>query len=157
MAFVVYRDSILGPLLGSVSELWAQSTGMLLRGIGLDVTRSGTILTDTQGFGIEIYYRCTAVLPVSGLIAGILATHASVRSRLTGIVVGAPLILLVNQLRLIHVYWMGTSDSALFDLAHEMMWPAVETIFVLSVWYVWHRWANTRSVHDDATSRLCVN
>lgn len=138
---MVYRDDLLGRLLGPWEELTAQATLELLRLIKLEAVRVGSQIHHPGGFAYEIYYRCTAVLVVALLAALILATSASVQSKLIGLGAGIPVLVALNLLRLAHLFYTGVYHPDRFDLAHGVFWELILMLATLGIWWKWSRWA----------------
>jgi exosortase/archaeosortase family protein len=138
---LVYRDDLLGRLLGPWEELTAQMTLVLLHFLKLEAVQIGTQIHHPNGFAYEIYYRCTAVLVAALLAALTFATPASVRSKLIGLCVGIPVLVGLNLIRLVQLFHTGVFHPALFDLAHGLVWELILILATLGLWWMWHRWA----------------
>jgi len=128
-------DALFTPL----NLLTAQASATMLELSGLPVTQEQTRLSHTGGFSCEIDYACTALIPVLLLAAAILAWRSTWRARLTGILGGAMLLLILNQLRLVSLIWLGVHAPAWFEMAHVWLWPALLLTSVAGYWYAWVR------------------
>jgi len=142
---LVYRDDLLGRLLGPWEELTARMTLALLHALKVEAVRFGSQIHHPGGFGFEIYYRCTAVLAVALLTALIAATPASMRSRMIGLSLGAPMLVGLNLVRLVQLFHAGVFYPGLFDLAHGLLWEIVFILATLGSWWMWARWAAYRN------------
>ena len=78
------------------------------------------------------------------LIVAILASPGSWAVKRRGLVLGVPLVLAVNVLRLVHLFWIGIHRLDVFDLAHSLLWEATIVVFTFMVWLQWTRWAAGR-------------
>jgi len=119
--------------------LTAQASAAFLAAIGLPVTQELTRLTHSSGFSCEIDASCTALVPALLLAAAILGWRASWRARLIGVVVGVGALLIINQLRLVSLVWLGVQAPAWFELTHVWLWPATLLFVTAGYWYVWTR------------------
>lgn len=115
----------LGAVLMPLNVLTAQVTAAMLSTTGLTVTRELVILTHTSGFACEIDFTCTALVPVALLWAAIFPWPVSWRARLLGALAGLLLMVFLNQLRLISLVWLGVYAPQAFDVAHNLLWPAI--------------------------------
>lgn len=142
---LAYRDDLLGRLLGPWEELTARMTLALLHALKVEAVRLGSQLHHPGGFAVEVYYRCTAVLAVALLAALTAATPASVRSKLIGLSLGVPVLVGLNLVRLVQLFYLGVFDPGLFDLAHGLLWEIVFILATLGIWWLWARWAVHRN------------
>ncbi len=141
LLLMVYRDDLLGRLLGPWEELTARMTLSLLHAFKIEAVRLGSQIHHPGGFAYEIYYRCTAFLPVALLAALIAATPVSVRSKLIGVCAGAPVLVALNLIRLVQLFHTGVFHPAFFDLAHGLVWEIILMMATLGIWWRWSRWA----------------
>lgn len=136
-----YRDDFMGRLLDPWVELTARMTVALLYLLDVEAIRIGGRIYHPGGFAYEIYYRCTAVLPVALLTALILASTARLRVKLIGMALGASVLIAVNLMRLVHLFHLGVHRPILFEAAHGVVWELILISAILGVWRVWSRWA----------------
>ncbi len=73
VVLLAYRESVLGAVLGGLTEWTTGVTFATLGRMGIDASRDATVLYQPGGFAYEIYYRCTGFLPAGVLAAIILA------------------------------------------------------------------------------------
>lgn len=138
---LAYRDDLLGRLLAPWAELTARATLALLQLLNIEVVRFGAQIHHSGGFAYEIYYRCTAVLVAAILAALTIATPASLRCKLVGLALGVPVLIVLNLVRLVHLFHTGVFHPAFFDLAHEIIWESILALTTLGLWWGWSRWA----------------
>lgn len=138
------RRPVLQDVLAPLEEMTARVTQALLEAGGLEVEREGAVLSHASGFAYEVYWRCTGLLPgvfVAGLI---LASPGSARDRGVGAAAGAAVVLVVNFVRLVHLFHLGVRHPAVFGWAHSVIWEAGIVLLVLAVWRGWVRWSTGR-------------
>lgn len=138
---MLYRDDLLGRLLGPWEELTARMALALLHALEMEAVRLGSQIHHPGGFAYEIYYRCTGVLPAVLLAALTAAMPVSARSKLIGVCAGIPLLVALNLIRLVHLYHTGVFHPALFDLVHGPVWEFILILATLGIWWRWSRWA----------------
>ena len=137
----VYRDELLGSLLGPWADLTARMTVALLHFFKEEAVRAGGRIYHPGGFAYEIYYRCTAVLPAALLVALIMASTACLRRKFIGIALGVSILIMVNLMRLVHLFHLGIHRPDLFEVAHGVVWELIMILATLGLWWMWSRWA----------------
>jgi len=146
---MIYRDDLLGRLLGPWEELTARMVLASLQALKIDALQLGTQIHHPGGFAYEIYYRCTGLLPAALLAALTAATPGSFRSKLIGVCAGIPLLVALNLLRLVQLFHTGVFHPALFDLVHGPVWEFILMLATLGIWWKWSRWA----AHSNRSER----
>jgi exosortase/archaeosortase family protein len=131
------RVRVLDPLAGLVTSL----TQGVLRGIGIAAERAGTMLYVPGVFAYDINVGCTGLLPAAVLAVAILASPGTAAAKQRGLVLGVPLVLAVNLLRLVHLFYLGIHAPRVFVLAHSLLWEGTLVLFTFATWLVWSRWA----------------
>ena len=144
VVFFVYRDEVLATFLAPLAKATAFITSMLVRQADIEVLREGAVLTHPNGFSYEIAYTCTGLLPVVTFIVCIVAYPAAMRHKWQGIVIGVPVLLLVNYLRLANLFYIGIYFPEAFRLAHEVIWEGLLAIAFIGLWLGWIGWSNNR-------------
>jgi exosortase/archaeosortase family protein len=136
---------LLDPLAGLVASL----TQTVLLGIGIAAERAGTVLFVPGGFAYDVTIGCTGLLPAAVLTVAILASPGTWGAKQRGLVVGVPLLLTVNLLRLVHLFYLGIHAPRHFVLAHTLLWEGTMVLFTFVTWLLWTRWADRRKVGDQ--------
>jgi len=131
---------LLDPLAGLVASL----TQTVLHGIGIAAERAGTVLYVPGAFAYDINIGCTGLLPAAVLAVAILASPATWGAKQRGLVMGVPLVLAVNLLRLVHLFYLGIHAPRYFVLAHSLLWEGTIVVFTFVTWLLWMRWAARR-------------
>lgn len=150
LVFLTYRQEVAGPALAGLVQQTADMVSAIIGLIGLDVTQEGSVISHSSGFAYEIYYRCTGILPAVCLAVSILAHPTrSRRSKLVGLALGIPLLVLLNLVRLVHLFLIGVYSPGLFDVAHTFAWEGVMIAAVVALWLVWRRWAENQDYRNS--------
>src|SRR5262249_24084638 len=92
---------------------------------GVPIVHEDLVLTHAGGFGCAIDAGCTALLPVTLLIAALLTSPRSWRARVAAMSGAIIWLVLMNQLRLVSLMLIGVDAPAWFDVVHEWLWPAL--------------------------------
>ncbi|MGH7614903.1 MAG: hypothetical protein ACREMW_12790 [Gemmatimonadales bacterium] len=131
---------LLDPLAGLVASL----TQSVLHGIGIAAERAGTVLFVPGGFAYDITIGCTGLLPAAVLTVAILASPGTWTAKRRGLALGVTLVLAVNLLRLVHLFYLGIHAPRHFGLAHSLLWEGTMVLFTFVTWLAWTRWAARR-------------
>jgi exosortase/archaeosortase family protein len=103
---------------------------VLLKSYGLAVSQAGATLQSPEGFAYEITHRCAGFWPIVLFCAFHLAATRPGDKRLRSLVFGIGLLLVLNLVRLIHLFLLGVQAPSLFAIMHDLVWPFV-TIMVM--------------------------
>lgn len=114
----------------------ASLTHWLLRLMGANVTRGGAFVYSPE-FSIEVVSGCTGLFVFLFLLAAVLAFPSSWASKGMAVFAGGALIFVLNQLRLLTLYFIGRSFPSLFDDMHVYVWQGVIIVIVAFGWYSW--------------------
>jgi exosortase/archaeosortase family protein len=101
--------------------------------------REAATLFHAGGFACEIDVACTALIPAVLLAAPMAVLRATPRARLMGIILGTLLVVLVNQLRLVSLVWLGVHAPGYFDVAHNLLWPVLLILTGSGYGLIWLR------------------
>ena len=97
-----------------------------------------TIKTDRYEFVIK--RGCDATEPACLLVAAVAAFPASIRRKLVGMLVGTFLLLAINQLRVVALFFVGRDLPSFYHTLHLTVFPAVFVVLALSLWGGWAQW-----------------
>jgi exosortase/archaeosortase family protein len=98
-----------------------------------------TIKSDNYAFVIK--RGCDATEPVWLLAAAVIAFPARLRQKLAGILAGTVLLLGLNQLRVIALFFVGRDHPGLYHTLHLTLFPAVFIILAMILWVGWVEWS----------------
>jgi exosortase/archaeosortase family protein len=110
----------------------------------MEAVRLVTVISHPDGFAYEIYYRCTGILPVAVLTVSILAYPGPLRQKLVALAAGVPILISLNLMRLVHLFYLGVHNPAAFDIAHTIVWETLLIVAIIGIWMGWTRWSDKR-------------
>lgn len=119
-----------------VNRFNAALCGGVLRGVGVDAQRSGTLL-QLPGGGMQIISECSAIYVAILFAAAVIAFPTTWRARLRGLAVGLPILFVVNLLRLATLGLVIRYRAALLPLFHEYLWQVLFVIVVVALYVTW--------------------
>ena len=119
----------------------AISTARAVEGIlicfGMSPKRELATLTASTGFGYQIDFACTGIIPAALLVVSILVSEASFRAKLWGVAIGAPYALALNLVRLVSLFCIGLRYPHLFLWAHSPLWEGLMVVFLVGFFLLW--------------------
>jgi len=117
-----------------LTAMTASAVSVAFSVLDLDVARTGFVFAHCDGFAYEIHYRCTGFWPVL-LLAGLIgADGTDLRGARRAIIIGAGILLSLNYVRLLSLFWVGVEFPGYFALAHGALWPLAMIAAVLGLW-----------------------
>lgn len=102
-----------------------------------------TIKTDQYEFVIK--RGCDATEPVCLLLAAVTAFRAPLWRKVVGMLTGTLLLLAINQLRVVALFFMGRDFPGLYPTLHLTVFPAVFVVLALLIWAGWAQWTVGRN------------
>lgn len=149
--YALYVPFTQGEWFNSYLAVIADLCGPILRVLGQDVTVSGRSIFSSR-FSVEVSMGCDGLEMTALFVAATLALPVPVRTRLVYALVGTAVLMVVNVLRIVTLFFVGAYFPKALDMLHFEAWPAVLTILVLLSWLIWARWALQRG--DPQTNVL---
>jgi exosortase family protein XrtM len=111
----------------------------------LNLLRQGTQVSEvtirSPEFAIAIRRGCDAIEPTGLLCGAILAFPGSLRRKFAGIVAGTVILQLLNLVRIVTLFLIGSHAPSFFASAHLEIWPAVFIIVAIICFVGWKEWA----------------
>ena len=114
----------------------AWMTGKVLRLVGVNASSVGAVVT-MSSFAVEIRNNCNAIYEVGLYAAAVWAYPASWRDRLTGTLIGAAVLYVVNFLRILTLLTIGLLHREWFEATHLYAWQAIFLLVVGTCWIAW--------------------
>jgi exosortase/archaeosortase family protein len=114
----------------------ASASAAMLRVLGEGASALDDRIESIRGV-IAIGRGCDAIQPCAIFVAGVLAFPARVADKLWGIGIGCAVLLAMNLLRIVTLYYVKVDFPQSFQLIHEALWPAAFVLMALVLWVVW--------------------
>lgn len=146
-----YQDLLRGWL-----RLNASVAGAILNGLGQGVAVQGTQVS-SPAFSIDIHRGCDATEPLALYMAALLAFPARGCRKPLGLLVGATVLLSLNQARVVSLFFVGKLWPRAFDLMHGEIWQVLFILLALVLWAWWivhslQRSARTEQIGESGDS-----
>jgi exosortase H (IPTLxxWG-CTERM-specific) len=149
LLWLAFRDEVMGAVLQPLRALIAQVTLGLIHGVGMQATREASAIYHPGGFAYEISRGCTGFVPAAMLGVSIAAYPAERRHKGVGLALGIPVLLGINLVRLVHLFYLGVHQSEWFHAAHTVVWEGLIILAVVGLWLGWAAWVD-RGVRSPA-------
>jgi exosortase/archaeosortase family protein len=140
-SFLIYSDPFAGFL-----DFTAGATGLILHLTDPNVRVEGPVVSSPR-FAFQIVDLCTAIMPMMIFSAGILAFPSRVLAKIYGLTMGLVAIFIINQIRLLSLFYIGIYAPNLFEAVHLLVWQSLMILLALGLWLLWiYRYARTATV-----------
>jgi exosortase/archaeosortase family protein len=123
------------------ANAWASCGILDLLGQGTHVS-DVTIASSAHPFAIAIRRGCDAVEPTWLLCAAILAFPGPWKRKFAGMLFGIVVLQVLNLMRIVSLYWIGSRFPALFPSMHLEVWPTLFILVAISLFVGWKDWAH---------------
>ena len=129
-------------MLYSYLEANAWVSNLILNALG-----QGTHVSEVTIQSPPLALRCGgAATPWSrpASCAAILAFPGSFRNKLAGMMAGLVILQLLNLVRIVTLYLIGTHFPSFFASAHLEIWPTLFILMAIAIFVGWKGWADAR-------------
>lgn len=111
-------------------------TAGVLELLGVGGRQEGTLVVSSYCV-FEIIGECTAYYPCAIFAAAVLAYPCKLSRRVLGLVLGIPLLLLINQARLVSLCYVYRWSQESFETIHMLVWQSLIIFFTVLLWVLW--------------------
>ncbi len=127
-----------GRVFDSYLRVNAELSGAILRVFGEDVTVSGKSISSPE-FSLNIESGCDAIQASAFFVFAVLASPVSVArlARIRAVVLGTLLLLTLNLVRIVSLYYAGVFNPKMFDAMHAEVWQAGFIFLPIFFWLMW--------------------
>ena len=114
----------------------ARVTAILLNLTGGGVVVKETLVSSPR-FAFQIVDLCTAIMPMMIFTAAVLAFPSRIKDKGLGLLIGLAGIFVVNQLRLVSLFYIGSYVPGIFDTTHLLVWQSLMILASIGFWLLW--------------------
>jgi exosortase H (IPTLxxWG-CTERM-specific) len=126
------NDAVIVPFTAGITRVAAG----ILNAFGEKVTVVGTTITSMR-FAVNVNNGCNGVEAMLILLGSIAAFPASWKSRAGGLLVGAVIVQILNEVRIVTLYLLGAYHPNLFQLFHTAIWQVAIILSAIGFFLVW--------------------
>ena len=116
----------------------AQSSAAVIRLLGNTTITCDDTSISVPGFGINIAEGCNGIYALAIVIAGIVAFPARWGPKSIGLILAIILIMVLNYIRILTLWYAGLAGSVLFDAMHLYVWEFIIITLGAAFWYFWY-------------------
>ena len=128
------------PGVGAISTAIAGIAAFALGHLGVPATQDATII-NAGGFVAIVAAECTAVDLLLVFSAAVLVWPVSLRAKAAAILLLAPILVVLNLVRVISLLLTGVGIPEHFDTVHLMIWQPAMLLAAIAMWLLWQQWA----------------
>ncbi len=124
----------------SYLRLNAQASAAILRLLGNGAKASGTAI-NAPAFSMTIRTGCDAIQASAFFVLIVLSSPVPVRlsAKLPWLIFGTLVLLTVNIVRIVSLYYVGVFYPKAFDTMHVEVWQPAFIFLPLCLWFIWLR------------------
>ena len=129
--FYLFEDSF-----GFLKKWTAEITASVSHFFGLEITVQDNLLL-LKNTTFEIIQECTGLFAIMIYVSCVLAYPTKLVKKGEGILLGIPLIFLLNIIRMVFLVYIGNHHYNLFEYVHSYLWQGTFIIVVILLWFIW--------------------
>ena len=146
LSLAIYFGLLGSAWIDAVAAWTAQWLAATLNALGTPVRVDGTIVTSDR-FVVDIVAECTAVGPLVLYMGAVVAYPTRWRAKSSGLLLGLVVLTVVNLVRLVTLFWIGSAFPGYLGPAHLLVWQSLMILLALLLWLYWlERAARARDV-----------
>jgi archaeosortase B (VPXXXP-CTERM-specific) len=116
--------------------LTAKASGAILSIFSSDIHVDG-VLVSSNLFSMRVVALCTGIVPIMIFLSAVIAYPCRIKPKLVGIVMGTIVICLINLVRMVTIFYIGSYAPSFFDTAHGLMWQSLIILIAILLWLFW--------------------
>lgn len=131
-----YVNPYLEPQIIAVSSWTAGFMGFVLNFFGINTHNIGPVLS-LNNLSIRVVGECLGVKEMLIFFAVVLASPANYKKKLWGILLGIPVLYIVNILRMLLITAIGNWNPKTFNFLHLYFWQVAGILIIGGIWLFW--------------------
>lgn len=88
-------------------------------------------------FSFRVTAECTSIGPTAIFASAVTAWPSSITEKLWGIIAGTLALFIINQIRMLTLFFVGTHFPDYLDFAHYYLWQGLIVLLALGLWLFW--------------------
>lgn len=131
-----FNETVYNTVFLPINKAFAFLTAKLLSLVGMGTSSSGDLVS-SKAFSMSVKQGCDSIEALAIFVFGVLAFPATLSIKWKGLLTGIVLILGMNLIRLMNLFWVGVNYPSLFDLFHLEIWQGFFIVFSIVLWILW--------------------
>jgi len=126
----------------------AQASAWILGVLQENVTVGGNAIHGRYALTIE--KGCDAIEPSALFLSGVVAFPTAMMIKLPGMLIGTFVLMVLNLVRIVSLYYIGVYFPRWFHFAHVDFWQSMFVFLAILFWILWALWASrdgTKQAH----------
>ena len=132
----IYSRLVVSPSFNGFLDFTAKATGLLLKLTGRGVEVNGAVVSSPR-FAFQIVDLCTAIMPMMIFTAAVLAFPSRIKEKALGLLLGLLGIFIVNEIRLVSLFYIGSYVPSIFSTTHLLVWQSLMILLAIGLWLLW--------------------
>ncbi len=118
-------------------QRWNAAWASRVLGLLGAATSADGVVVYSSSFAVSIVAECTAIGPMVLFVGAVLACPASLKARAAGVLLGVGTLTLVNLLRIVSLFWIGSTFPRYLAVAHLLVWQTAIVVVAIGLWLWW--------------------
>jgi exosortase H (IPTLxxWG-CTERM-specific) len=135
---IAYPRLVSSSAFSSLSAGTAKIIGLTLNLFHTAAIVDGGVVS-SNNFSVEIIGECTGIVPLLIFISAVIAYPCRIKQKLIGIAIGTGAIYLLNLVRIVSLFYVGSAFPVFFSTAHLSGWQGLTILLTLILWLYWVR------------------
>ncbi len=128
-------------MVSAVTIAEARLSGVVLNILGQHNHVDGSTLSTGSHSVIQVVSSCSGFDFLSFFSAAVLVFPVPFAKKAAGMLIGLPLLMALNLVRIVSLYLVGVHFPKFFDFVHEEIWALILISVTIILYIVWMRWA----------------
>jgi len=146
LSMIIANQLWFQPISRSILNFYASISSFIL-----NLFQQNTVVNDasisSESFSIGVKKGCDALAPMILYIFSIGFFPTDFKAKLKGLLVGLPILAVLNLLRIISLFLIGKyGNPVLFDIFHVDVWQVVFIVLTLVIWSYWLKFSHKKSI-----------
>jgi exosortase/archaeosortase family protein len=137
-----WASDVFGAVQQASLRLSTDVAALLLSLLGENASAEGKNLV-SERFAVRIGQGCDALPPLLVFAGVVLASPVRLLPRAIGLLGGSVVLLALNQVRIISLYYIGIYWPDGFDMMHREVWQVLFIALMVGTYLAWAVWART--------------
>ena len=140
-------------MVSSATVADARLCSLVLNLVGIHNHVEGATMFSGTRSVITVASNCSGFDFLCFFTAAVLVFPVPFSKKLPGVLIGIPLLLALNLVRIMSLFVLGVHFPGIFDMAHEQIWAIILIAASIILFITWMRWAGPVTLRQpDATA-----
>lgn len=140
-----FQDTIVA----NVAKGYASISAFSLNVFGNSVQAIDDVLSSSQ-FTMSIKNGCDAIEAIAILLCAMIIYPTSYKNKMVGLVLGSLLLIILNIIRIISLFFVGIYVPSIFDVMHISVWQIIFIIVPMLIVMQWLNWIQLKPTNEPA-------